>query len=124
MSADPHPTFDPHRESDQPAPRRRGPLSLPLAPPQFTSSPHLTAAHLTPDGDAFIPEGADPPAPAATPSRPAIGVYFECANQYVRVYRDAGGSTYLARCPRCAKTMSFRVAPGGSTQRMFRASCR
>ncbi len=103
MSDDPHPTFKPLHP----------PLSLPLASP-----------HLTPDGDAFIPAGAELPPEAATTSRPAIGVYFECANQYVRVYRDAAGSAYLARCPRCAKTMSFRVAPGGSSQRMFRASCR
>ncbi|MBX3361416.1 MAG: hypothetical protein KF912_09640 [Phycisphaeraceae bacterium] len=79
---------------------------------------------ITPDGDAFVPEGATPPEPPSTPARPAIGVYFECANQYVRVYRNATGSEYLARCPKCAKTMSFLVAPGGTARRMFAASCR
>ncbi|MBX3317420.1 MAG: hypothetical protein KF902_11230 [Phycisphaeraceae bacterium] len=78
---------------------------------------------ITPDGDAFVPEGSAPPELPPTPARPSIGVYFECANQYVRVYRNVTGSEYLARCPKCAKTMSFLVAPGGTAQRMFAASC-
>ncbi len=103
MSDATHPTFKPQAH----------PFSLPQVAPALTS-----------DGDTFIPEGATLPDPAPATSRPAIGVYFDCANQYVRVYRDAGGSAYVARCPKCAKTMSFRVAPGGTSQRMFRASCR
>ncbi len=98
--------------SDAPNPTFR-PFSLPQLAPA-----------LTPNGDAFVPEGADLPPPPASSPRPAIGVYFDCANQYVRVYRDASGTAYNARCPKCLKTMSFRVAPGGTPQRMFRASCR
>lgn len=107
MSDDPRHTFRPAE-----APRART-IPLPLA-----------SAHLTSDGDAFIPEGSELPLPPPNASRPSIGVFFECANQYVRVYRDTSGNHYLARCPRCAKTMSFLVAPGGSPRRMFRASCR
>lgn len=55
--------------------------------------------------------------------RPFIGVHFTCANRYVRVYRDINAPRYLARCPACGKTMRFIVAPGGSEQRVFSASC-
>lgn len=55
--------------------------------------------------------------------RPFIGVYFQCANRYVRVHRHVDGSSYAARCPSCGKSMTFLVADGGTDQRMFRASC-
>jgi hypothetical protein len=51
-------------------------------------------------------------------------VRFVCSGQYVRVLRDAGGTHYLARCPTCAKTVRFRVGPGGSDQRIYDVSCR
>lgn len=58
-----------------------------------------------------------------TDARPSIGVYFRCANAYCRVYRNPQGTAYLARCPRCAKTKTFRVGRGGSPQRQFVISC-
>ncbi len=80
------------------------------------------------DGDAFVPVGAEgaasgPGDGAASGSRPTIGVYFACANRYVRVTRNAAGDGYLARCPVCAKTMAVRVGRGGSSQRMFQVTC-
>jgi len=56
-------------------------------------------------------------------ARPYLQVLFRCANQYLRVYRSADGSGYLARCPKCAKCMNFRVGPGGSGQRFFEVGC-
>lgn len=82
------------------------------------------------DGDAFVPagspvsgEGAATSEGAGSEARPTIGVYFACSNRYVRVTRNAAGDGYLARCPKCAKTMSVRVGRGGSSQRMFRVTC-
>ncbi len=56
-------------------------------------------------------------------SRPWIGVRFECAGAYVRVFRDATGAEYLARCPRCGAPVRFRVGPGGTEERFFRVRC-
>jgi len=61
--------------------------------------------------------------PTSNEARPSIGVYFRCANAYQRVFRNAQGTAYLARCPKCAKTMTFRVGPSGSAQRQFEISC-
>ena len=68
---------------------------------------------------------ASAPAPAGgsrTPN-PWIGVRFTCAGQYVRVYRTPDAPAYLARCPKCAKCIRFRVGAGGSDARMFDVSC-
>jgi len=51
--------------------------------------------------------------------RPHIGVLFECCGVYVRVYRNADEARYVARCPRCLATAVVRVAPGGSSHRIF-----
>ena len=56
--------------------------------------------------------------------RPFLRVYFSCANQYVRVFRDRAGDGYTARCPTCGKSMKFRVRDGGTSQRFFELSCR
>lgn len=56
-------------------------------------------------------------------ARPYLQVFFRCANQYMRVYRSVDGSGYLARCPKCAKCMNFRVGPGGSSRRFFEVGC-
>lgn len=54
---------------------------------------------------------------------PWIGVRFTCAGQYVRVFRTPDAPAYLARCPKCAKCVRFRVGQGGSDARMFDVSC-
>ncbi len=63
------------------------------------------------------------PTPRQPTAAPSIGVYFACSNQYLRVFRNNAGTHYLARCPKCAKTINFRVAPGGTNQRFFEVSC-
>lgn len=55
--------------------------------------------------------------------RPWLGVYFRCAGAYLRVVRNASGTGYTARCPRCARLVRFRVGTGGSPQRFFEVSC-
>ena len=55
--------------------------------------------------------------------RPWLGVRFGCSGAYVRVYRNAAGTAYLARCPRCGKSVRFRVGPGGTGSRFFEVQC-
>jgi hypothetical protein len=56
-------------------------------------------------------------------SRPWLGVHFTCAGAYQRVHRNASGTAYLARCPKCAKCIRFRVGQGGDARRFFEVSC-
>jgi hypothetical protein len=55
--------------------------------------------------------------------RPWLALYFRCSNTYGRAYRNAAGTGYLGRCPKCGKSIRFRVGPGGTGQRMFEVSC-
>ena len=57
-------------------------------------------------------------------ARPYLRIYFACANQYVRVYRRPDQPCYLARCPQCGMTKTFRVGPGGTENRFFELTCR
>jgi hypothetical protein len=50
-------------------------------------------------------------------------VKFACAGAYVRVYRNAAGTEYNARCPRCGECVLFRVGSGGVEQRFFEVRC-
>ncbi len=63
------------------------------------------------------------PVVAGGGDRPWIGVQFDCAGVYVRVNRNAAGTGYLARCPRCGAAVRFRVGTGGTDQRFFRVRC-
>jgi hypothetical protein len=69
------------------------------------------------------PSRSDGDGPSAHASRPALQVYFKCANVYTRVLRSADGSRYQVRCPKCAKEMRFAVGEGGTPQRFFQVSC-
>jgi hypothetical protein len=61
--------------------------------------------------------------PEVEGGRPWLGIYFRCAGIYSRAYRNADGTCYLARCPKCNKSMRFAVGPGGSSERSFQVSC-
>ncbi|MEO0511689.1 MAG: hypothetical protein AAF108_02180 [Planctomycetota bacterium] len=61
---------------------------------------------------------------AADDGRPSIRVFFQCANAYQRVLRDADGRAYVARCPRCGLSKRFVVGSGGTGQRFFELTCR
>ncbi|MEK6701277.1 MAG: hypothetical protein AABZ53_03370 [Planctomycetota bacterium] len=54
---------------------------------------------------------------------PSLQVYFRCANAYTRVFRRPESQAYLARCPKCGKSMRFAVGPGGTSTRFFTVSC-
>ncbi|MEM9167010.1 MAG: hypothetical protein AAGB48_08285 [Planctomycetota bacterium] len=70
------------------------------------------------------PPPADPSAGSTPVGRPYLRIYFECANQYVRVYRRPDQRSYIARCPACGQTKNFRVGRDGSDQRFFTLTCR
>lgn len=74
-----------------------------------------------------IVEGATPPLDGRPISsmvgRPWIQVWYACAGRYQRVFRAIDGTAYVARCPKCGKTMRFAVGSGGTNQRTFTVSC-
>jgi hypothetical protein len=55
-------------------------------------------------------------------SRKWIGVQFECCGTYARVYKNREGTAYEGRCPRCLRWVEVGIGPGGTDQRMFRAT--
>jgi hypothetical protein len=56
-------------------------------------------------------------------ARPWLGVWYKCANKYVKVFRSADGTTYTARCPKCGEATRFRVGEGGVSSRFFEIQC-
>ncbi|MCC7191291.1 MAG: hypothetical protein IT444_00795 [Phycisphaeraceae bacterium] len=71
-------------------------------------------------------QGLKPPAPAeATPApmrgRPWLAVKWRCCATYSRIYRNADGSAYEGRCPKCGTPVRARVGPGGTDHRFFEA---
>ncbi len=70
-------------------------------------------------GKLDINEGAS----ASGAERPWLRVWFRCSGEYQRVYRNARGDLYVARCTKCAKSIRFAVGPGGTNRRFFEVSC-
>lgn len=67
----------------------------------------------------------DKPAQDPTPpakGRPFISIHFDCCKVFTRVYLNAAGTAYVGWCPRCAKKVTARVGPDGTSARIFRAT--
>lgn len=62
-----------------------------------------------------------PKPPKPPQQRPWLGLRFDCCQVYYRIYRNAQGTAYEGRCPRCLRAIRVAVGPGGSDQRFFRA---
>ncbi len=78
------------------------------------------------DSSGVPPQGTDASAAAndslANPRRNWIGVRFECCGVYTRVYRNRQGSAYEGACPKCSRILRVGIGPGGTDDRLFRAS--
>lgn len=53
--------------------------------------------------------------------RPWLAVHWKCCGVYSRVYRNAAGTLYEGRCPKCGSPVTVRVGPGGTSHRFFEA---
>jgi len=53
--------------------------------------------------------------------RKFIGVKFNCCNVYVRIYANKEGTAYEGRCPKCFRTVKFKIGEGGTDHRFFEA---
>lgn len=88
----------------------------------MSGSMSFSRENLPPRGNELdVTEGASEN--AASPGRPWIQVWFECAGAYQKVFRSLDKTRYTATCPKCFKQMKFGVGPGGSSDRFFRVSC-
>lgn len=76
-------------------------------------------------GDATAPsQPADPSETAQGQSmrgRPWLAIQWRCCSVYSRIYRNAAGTAYDGRCPRCAKSLHVAVGHGGTSSRFFEA---
>ena len=59
------------------------------------------------------------PGAGTAKGRPWLGILFRCCNQYGRIYKNAAGTMYIGRCPRCGCEVSAKVGEGGTNQRFF-----
>lgn len=67
-------------------------------------------------------EDGDPPASVRAPGgRDWIGIQFECCGTYARIYKNAAGTAYRGRCPRCLALVEVGIGPDGTDRRLFRA---
>jgi hypothetical protein len=62
-----------------------------------------------------------PGTPDTFAGRPWLAVSWRCCGVYSRIYRNAEGTLYEGRCPRCARPVRVRVGPGGTSARFFEA---
>jgi hypothetical protein len=53
--------------------------------------------------------------------RPYVGVHFACCDVYARVYINRDQTGYDGCCPKCLRKVHFRIAPHGTTSRIFTA---
>lgn len=75
---------------------------------------------LRPDEDPPSDRRSRPGAGAASGKR-FIMIWFRCCHAYGRLARNAAGTHYQGRCPRCAGPVSVRIGPGGTDRRIFEA---
>jgi len=63
------------------------------------------------------------PSPSSEPGprRKFLSVYYRCCNTYGRMYRNAAGTEYEGRCPRCGTRVSARIGAEGTSRRTFEA---
>ncbi len=53
--------------------------------------------------------------------RKFLGIYFRCCTIYGRIYKNAAGTAYEGRCPRCGMPTKVLIGTGGTSNRFFEA---
>jgi hypothetical protein len=48
-----------------------------------------------------------------------LSIWFRCCGTYGRAYRNASGTSWVARCPRCGGTATAPIGPAGSRRNVF-----
>ncbi len=81
-------------------------------PAQSTNTPSTNTPSINTDNEQGI----------SLKGRPWISVTWRCCHTYSRVYRNARGTMYVGRCPKCGKQAQAKVGPNGVDQRFFVAS--
>jgi hypothetical protein len=50
-----------------------------------------------------------------------IGIYYRCCTVYGRIYKNATGTAYEGKCPRCGMKARVSIGKSGSSSRFFEA---
>jgi hypothetical protein len=61
------------------------------------------------------------PADGSAPTRPFLGIRFECCKTYGRIYRNAQKTAYTGKCPSCFAKVTVPIGNEGSSTRFFTA---
>lgn len=51
--------------------------------------------------------------------RAFLGIWFECCHTYGRLYKNANGTAYVGRCPKCLRPVNVRIGGEGTSRRFF-----
>ncbi len=61
------------------------------------------------------------PETSSGPRRPFLQIWYRCCNVYGRLAKNATGTHYEGRCPRCLGRLEVPIGEGGTSRRSFEA---
>ena len=71
--------------------------------------------------DPFDPRQVAGEQTSGNPSRPFLGIRFQCCRAYGRIYRNDAMTAYTGHCPKCRGEVTVPIGDGGSSRRFFNA---
>ncbi len=90
-------------------------------PPEPVREPTREPSRETGGESNAEPDASDTDPAGGLRDRPWLAVRWRCCEVYSRVYRNARGTHYDGRCPRCGRPVRAVVGEGGTDQRFFEA---